>query len=64
MKITLTDCVINTDEIKQLRKRPIKLLAGINTKIKPHYSIEFINGNFKVITKQEYKLIKKAINEN
>ena len=63
MKIKLTDCVVDTKKIKQLRNKPIKLLRGLNKKIKPHYTIEFIDNTFKVITKQEYKLLKEAINE-
>lgn len=61
MKIKLCDGVIDTSKIKRLRKKPIKLLSGLRDKIKPKYSIEFLDGTFKVINKQEYKLLSKEM---
>lgn len=63
MKIKLFDGIIDTSKIKRIRKKPIKLQEGLKGEIKPHYSIEFNNGNFMEITKQEYKLIKKFMEE-
>lgn len=63
MKIKLFDVTINTDKIKQLRKKPIKLQHGLNGTIKPRYSIEFNDGTFKEITKQEYKRLIKMLGD-
>lgn len=61
MKIKLSDITINTSNIKQLHNKDKKLHSGLNKTIKPHYSIEFINGTFLQINKQEYKIIKNKI---
>lgn len=61
MKIKLFDTTINTDNIKKLWNKPKKLHCGLSKTIKPNYSIEFNDGTFKEITKQEYKLLLKYL---
>lgn len=60
MKVKLSNNnIINTAFIKQLRNKKVKLQAGLNKIIKPKYSIEFMDGTFTEISKQEYKLLKR-----
>ncbi len=61
MKIKLSDITIDTSNIKELHNKNKKLHEGLNKTIRPHYSIEFINGTFLPINKQEYKLLKSKI---
>lgn len=63
MKIKLSDGIIDTSKIKKIYSRPKKLHSGLNKIIRPHYSIEYIDGYFKVINKQEYKILKNILKE-
>lgn len=56
-KIKLTQSTINISKIKAIYNKPKKLLSGFNKTIRPHYCIEFIDGTFMTINKQEYKLL-------
>jgi len=63
MKVKLSNNnIIDTAFIKQLRNKKVKLQAGLNKIIRPKYSIEFIDGTFIEISKQEYKLLKRMRN--
>lgn len=57
MKIKLSQITIDTTTIKSIYNKYKKLQAGTKT-VRPHYCIEFNNGNFMEITKQEYKTLK------
>ena len=51
---------IDTNDIKSLRDKPIKLYAN-GKDYKASYAIEFKNNTFTEITKQEYKYLKKVL---
>lgn len=57
MKIRLSKITIDTSKIKTIHNKYKKLMAGTKT-IRPHYCIEFDNGNFMEINKSEYKTLK------
>lgn len=57
MKVRLSQITIDTSNIKQIYNKYKKLQAGTKT-IRPHYCIEFTNGNFMEIDKKEYKMLK------
>ena len=52
---------IKTSEIKQLRDKPIKLYVEFGKEIKADYCLEFYDGTFIELTKQQYKMIKKIL---
>lgn len=62
MKVRLSQITIDTDNIKAIHNKYKKLQAGTKT-VRPRYCIEFNNGNFMEITKQEYKTLEKLIKE-
>lgn len=57
MKIKLSQITIDISRIKQLHNKPKKLYAGMGKDIRPNYCIEFKDGTFTEITKQEYKML-------
>lgn len=63
MKVKLTQITIDISKIKRLHNNRKRLQAGTKT-IKSHYCIEFIDGNYMVINKQEYKMLSKILGEN
>ncbi len=56
MKVRLSQITIDTSKIKAIYNKYKKLQAGTKT-IRPHYCIEFIDGNFMEINKQEFKML-------
>ena len=63
MKIKLSRAnPIDISTIKALHSTPKKMLSGLNTTIKPHYYIEFNSGTYMVISKQEYKMLRRVMN--
>ena len=60
MKVRLSQITIDIINIKTIHNKYKKLQAGTKT-IRPHYCIEFIDGNFMEITKQEYKKLKQLL---
>ena len=63
MKVKLSNITINTSIIKELHNKKQRLHSGLNKTIKPKYSIEFVNGTFLPINKQEYKIVKKVLDK-
>lgn len=58
MKIKLSKTTIDTNKIKKLYRTPKKLYdLNVNKSIKVKYSVEYYNGDFIQINKQEYKMI-------
>lgn len=57
MKVRLSQITIDSSKIKAIHNKYKKLQAGTKT-VRPHYCIEFIDGIFMEITKQEYKKLK------
>lgn len=58
MKIKLSKTTIDTDKIKKIYRTPKKLYdLNVNKSIKVKYSVEYYNGDFIPINKQEYKMI-------
>lgn len=65
MKVKLSQITLDISKIKQLHNKYKKLHSGLNKTTRPHYSVEFHDGTFTEITKQEYKLLKGILdNEN
>lgn len=61
MKIKLkSGFVVDTKEVRRLHNKPIRLVK-IRYTIKPKYSVEFLDGTFEVLSRQEYKLLSKVI---
>lgn len=59
MKIKLSKTTIDTNKIKKLHRTPKRLYdLNVNKSIKVKYSIEYWNGDFIPINKQEYKMIR------
>ena len=52
---------IKSTEIKKIRNKPKKLYAGFGKEIRADYCLEFYNGTFMELTKQQYKMIKKIL---
>lgn len=64
MKIKLTcKTIIDTKEIKRLRDKPVRLYISFGKEEKVDYSIEWNDGTFTEITKQEYKRLKKIVGD-
>lgn len=62
MKIRLSKFIIDTDKIKKLHKTPKKLYdLNVRKSIRTLYSVEYYNGDFIPINKQEYKMIRNMI---
>lgn len=62
MKIKLTcQTIIDTNEIKSLRNKPVRLYVSFGKETKVDYSIEWKDGTFTEITKQEYKRLNKLL---
>lgn len=62
MKIKLSKITIDTNKIKELHRTPKRLYdLNVNKSIKVKYSVEYYNGDFIPINKQEYKKIKNII---
>ena len=62
MKIRLYDKVIDTNKIKKLHKKKKRLYCDYGLDTIAHYCIEMIDDTYQVINKQEYKLLKKVMN--
>ena len=64
-KIKLNDNIIDTLKIKKLHKKTgklyCKLYCGRGKVERTHYAVEYIDGTYFIINKQEYKLLKKVI---
>lgn len=56
MKVRLSKITIDTSKIKAIHNKYKRLQAGTKT-IRSHYCIEFNDGNFMEINKQEYKML-------
>lgn len=61
MKVKLCDGIIDTSNIKQLHRKRQTLWCGYGKFERTHYAIEYLDGNYRVINKQEYKMIKKVM---
>lgn len=59
MKIKLSKATIDTEKIKKIYRTPKRLYdLNVNKSIKVKYSIEYWDGDFIPINKQEYKMIR------
>lgn len=62
MKVKLRDGItIDTTKIKALRNKPVKLYVSLGKGTKVDYSIEWNNGMFSEISKQDYKRLIKIL---
>ena len=65
MKIKLrNNFIVNTDEIKFLRNKPMRLYVSFGKEKRADYTIEWLDDTFTEITKKEYKLLLNILEKN